>query len=172
MNKLFTILALSFAMTNAYAHGPSPMKTDEAIIINAPAAKVWAIAGNFSAPQSWVTGVKSVKLDKRNNEDYRIITTVGGKTITDKLHHKKEQDMELKYEFIEGALPVTNYNIKITVKDLGAGKSEARWFARYYRLYAMNPPIPAGQDDASAKAAIDALVKTSLANLKVVAEKK
>ena len=41
---------------------------------------------------------------------------------------------------------------------------------RFYRLYKLNPPIPEGQDDATAVKAIEGIFDSGLANLQKVAE--
>ena len=45
-------------------------------------------------------------------------------------------------------------------------------FNGFYRLYKLNPPIPEGQDDATAKAAAQAIVDSGLAGLKKMLEAK
>ena len=54
----------------------------------------------------------------------------------------------------------------------GANANEATvtWVGRFYRLYKLNPPIPAGQDDETAIKAITGIFDSGLANLKKVAE--
>jgi hypothetical protein len=44
--------------------------------------------------------------------------------------------------------------------------------ARFYRVYKLNPPIPAGQDDESAVKAINGVFDAGLAGLKKTAEAK
>ena len=63
--------------------------------------------------------------------------------------------------------PFSDYNAYIIVKK-GANDNESviQWTARFYRIYKLNPPIPEGQDDATAKAAVKKIVESGLANLK------
>ena len=168
MKKLFTLLAALMLPLTAAAHGPTPLKSDQTVTIKAPAAKVWALVGNFGAMEKWHPAVKSTKAEGSQ----RTLTLQNGGTILEKLQHKKDDAMELKYEIVSGVLPVSGYSSRITVKDLGNGESEVRWFGRYYRKYVLNPPIPAGEDDEPAQTTIDGIYKDGLANLKKVAEGK
>jgi mxaD protein len=47
-----------------------------------------------------------------------------------------------------------------------------QWAARFYRVYKLNPPIPEGQDDATAKASVEGIVKPALESLKKAIESK
>jgi hypothetical protein len=44
--------------------------------------------------------------------------------------------------------------------------------ARFYRVYKLNPPIPAGQDDESAVKAVTGVFDAGLAGLKKASEAK
>ena len=55
----------------------------------------------------------------------------------------------------------------ITVtKGANDNESEVQWTARFYRVYKLNPPIPEGQDDETAVAAVKAIVLPGLESLK------
>ena len=74
---------------------------------------------------------------------------------------------------MESPNPFTDFNSYLIVTK-GANDNEAsvQWTARFYRLYKLNPPIPEGQDDATAKAAAQAIVDSGLAGLKKMLEAK
>jgi hypothetical protein len=79
--------------------------------------------------------------------------------------------MKIKYEIVSGTLPLTDYNATMTVTPGDKpGETKVIWMARFYRLYKLNPPIPEGQDDATAISAITGIFDSGLANLKTVAE--
>ena len=171
MKKTLALLAVLLPLTAA-AHGPSPQKSVETVTIKAPAAKVWALVSDFGAMEKWHPAVKSTKLEEKDGATFRTLTLQDGGTILEHLKEKNDADMQLKYEIVEGVVPVSSYNSKITVKDNGNGETTVEWFGRYYRKYVLNPPIPAGQDDESAKKAVDGIYQSGLANLKKVAEGK
>jgi mxaD protein len=172
MKKTLALLAVLLLPFTAAAHGPTPIKSVETITIKAPAAKVWALVGDFGAMEKWHPAVKSTKIEQKGGETLRTLTLQDGGTILERLKGKDDAGMQIKYEIIEGVVPVSGYNSKITVKDAGNGETTVEWFGRYYRKYVLNPPIPAGEDDESAKKAIDGIYQSGLANLKKVAEGK
>ena len=67
--------------------------------------------------------------------------------------------------------PFTDFNSYLIVtKGSTDNESTVQWTARFYRLYKLNPPIPEGQDDATAKAAAQAIVDSGLKGLKKTLE--
>lgn len=173
MKKLFALLAMALLPLSAAAHGPSPQKVEKSVTIKAEPAKVWALVKDFGNMQAWHPAVASTKLEKKGEDTFRLLTLKGGGTIYEKLRSADDGDMKLKYEIVEGVLPVADYNSFITVKaGPGAGESTVTWVGRFYRVYKLNPPIPPGQDDASALNAVNGVYDAGLANLKKVAEGK
>ena len=81
--------------------------------------------------------------------------------------------MQLTYEIVESTLPFTDYYSVMKVKPgANPGETTVTWMGRFYRMYKLNPPIPKGQDDATAIAAVTGIYDAGLANLKKVAEGK
>jgi hypothetical protein len=173
MKKLFALLAIALMPLTAAAHGPSPQKVEKSVTIKAEPAKVWALVKDFGNMQKWHPAVTSTKVEKKGDDTYRLLTLKDGGTIYEKLRSADDGDMKLKYEIVEGSLPVADYNSFITVKaGPGAGETTVTWVGRFYRVYKLNPPIPAGQDDESAVKAVTGVYDAGLANLKKVAEGK
>lgn len=173
MKKLFALLAVAMLPLTAAAHGPSPQKVEKSVTIKAEPAKVWALVKDFGNMQKWHPAVASTKLEKKGDDTFRLLTLKDGGTIYEKLRSADDADMKLKYEIVEGSLPVADYNSFITVKaGPGAGETTVTWVGRFYRVYKLNPPIPAGQDDESAIKAVTGVYDSGLANLKKVAEGK
>lgn len=168
MLSLFAALMLPFA---ASAHGPSPQKVVETITIKAPPAKVWALVGDFNGMPKWHPAIKSSKVEAKGGSTFRLLTLKDGGTIYERLKDKNDAGMRLKYEIVDGVLPVSDYYAAITVKPgANANESTVEWMGRFYRKYKLNPPIPAGQDDESALKAVNGVFQPGLANLKKVAE--
>jgi mxaD protein len=171
MKKLLAILFAALLPFAASAHGPSPQKVVETVTIKAPPAKVWALIGDFNSIAKWHPAIKSSKVEKKGADTFRTLTLKDGGTIYERLKEKNDADMRLKYEIVEGVLPVSDYYAAITVKPgANANESTVEWMGRFYRKYKLNPPIPAGQDDESALKAVNGVFKPGLANLKKVAE--
>ena len=171
MKKLFAFIAIALLPVTAAAHGPTPQKVEKSVTIKAEPAKVWALVKDFGNMHKWHPAVASTKLEKKGDDTYRLLTLKDGGTIYEKLRSADDQNMQLKYEIVEGSLPVSDYYSLITVKPgPNAGESTVTWMGRFYRVYKLNPPIPAGQDDKSALDAVNGVYDAGLANLKKVAE--
>lgn len=173
MKKLFALLALAVLPLTAFAHGPSPQKVDKSIVIKAEPAKVWAIVKDFGGIHKWHPGVASTKVEKKGNDTFRLLTLKSGGTVYNKLRSADDADMKMRYEIVEGSLPVADYNAFMTVKPgPNAGETTVNWVGRFYRVYKLNPPIPEGQDDASALNAVTGMYDAGLEGLKKLAEGK
>ncbi|MFM9913981.1 MAG: SRPBCC family protein [Methylophilaceae bacterium] len=173
MKKLLVLIAAALLPLTAAAHGPSPQKVEKEIVIKADPAKVWAMVKDFGGIHKWLPPVASTKLETKGEDTFRTLTLKDGGKILERLKSSDDKDMKLKYEIIEGVLPVTNYNATMTVKaGPGAGETTVVWLARFYRMYTLNPPIPAGQDDESALKAVNGVFDAGLPNLKKVLEAK
>lgn len=171
MKRLLASIAVAMLPFTAAAHGPSPQKVEKSVTIKAEPAKVWALVKDFGNMQKWHPAVASTKLEKKGDETFRLLTLKDGGTIYEKLRAADDAGMQLKYEIVEGVLPVADYYSVMTVKPgPGAGETTVTWMGRFYRVYKLNPPIPAGQDDESALKAVNGVYDAGLANLKKVAE--
>ena len=177
MKKILALFALTIGVSlmpfSASAHGPSPQKVEKTVTIKADPAKVWALVKDFGNMQKWHPAVASTKLEKKGEDTFRTLTLKDGGTITEKLRNVDDASMKLKYEIVSGVLPVADYNSTITVaKGAAAGETTVTWMGRFYRVYKLNPPIPAGQDDESAVKAVTGVYDSGLAQLQKVAEGK
>lgn len=177
MKKFLALIALSLSFSlvsfTAAAHGPSPLKVDKSITIKADHAKVWALVKDFGNMQKWHPNIASTKLEKKGADTFRTLTLKSGGTIVEKLRSADDEDMKIKYEIVTSGLPLTDFNAFIVVtKGANPGETNVQWLGRFYRLYKLNPPIPAGQDDETALKAINEIFDTGLAGLQKAAEAK
>ena len=140
---IFALVAIMFS-ASVFSHGPTPQKVQESVTIAASPQKTWEALKNYSELKK-IMKVRSFK---------------------DKL-------MKAKYELIEKDVPFSDYNAQIRVKK-GANDNESivQWTARFYRTYKLNPPIPEGQDDATAVAAVKKIVGPELEGFKKYVESK
>ena len=170
MKKFLALIALAAFSVSAAAHGPTPQKIDDRIVIKAEPAKVWAMIKAFDKAEAWMPTVASTKVEKKGADTLRTITLKSGGKVTERIKEVDDTEMKVKFEFVNGG-PVTNYNPYISVTaGPGAGESSVRYFHRFYRFFPNNPPIPAGQDDASAVKFVEDTYGSSLENLKKVLE--
>ena len=140
---ILALVTLLFSMS-IFAHGPTPQKVQESITVNVAPAKVWSTIKDFS--------------------DFKKIM---------KTRSFDDEVMKIKYEMLKKDGPFSDYNAYIIVKK-GANDNESviQWTARFYRTYKLNPPIPEGEDDATAVAAVKKIVEPGLASLKKALESK
>jgi hypothetical protein len=173
MKKIITSILFIFISFHVFAHGPTPQKVEKSITINASPDKVWAIVKDFGAIQKWLPLVADSKLEKKGEDTTRTLTLKSSGKIIEKLKGIDEEAMKLKYEIVEGALPVADYSSFIVVaKGSNPSQSSVTWVGRFYRVYKLNPPIPAGQDDESAVKAVTEIYDVGLLALKKLAEAK
>ena len=134
---IFGLIAIMFSLS-AFSHGPTPQKVQESVTIEASPQKTWDALKNY-------------------DELKKIM----------KVRSFKDNLMKAKYELIEKDVPFSDYNAQIRVKK-GANENESivQWTARFYRTYKLNPPIPEGQDDATAVAAVKKIVGPGLEGFK------
>ena len=176
MNKFLALIVLAALPLSASAHGPSPQKVEKSIVIKAAPAKVWAIVKDFGHLEVWLPPVASTKLETKKDEEgtegtYRTLTLKDGGVINEHLKSIDDAAMKIKYEIVGGIAPVKDYNSYIVVTPgPGAGESTVTWTGRFYRLYSLNPPIPAGQDDETAIKFVNTVYDAGLPQLKKVAE--
>ena len=138
---ILPLIALLFSFS-IFAHGPTPQKVQESITVSISPAEAWSVLKDYS--------------------DFKKIMKV--RSFDDEI-------MKIKYELLSKDVPFSDYNAYIIVKK-GSNDSESiiQWTARFYRTYKLNPPIPEGQDDATAVAAVKKIVEPGLASLKKALE--
>jgi hypothetical protein len=157
------------ASSVAFAHGPSRQKTTQAIEINAPAAKVWAVIGNFQDMSWWEGVVKTTgKGGNTANTATRVLTLKSGATISEWLTDYDTKNMTYSYyvdKIDVKVLPVDDYSGKIQVESEPGGKSKVVLEGAFYRGYPFNEPPPELNDEAAVKA-VNALYHVTLDALK------
>lgn len=168
IGPLVGLVAAGLAVSGAQAHGPSRQKVTESIEINAPAAQVWKLIGNFQ-DMSWADGVAKTTGTGGNepNTATRVVTLTSGATIAQDLTRYDNDEMVYGYftdKIDVKVLPVNDYSGSIQVQAEG-NKSKVTWEAAFYRGYMNNDPPPELSDDAALKA-VTKLLQTDLAALK------
>ena len=163
--KWSLLLAGLLLSANVWAHGPTPQKTDESIQVGASAESVWK---RISAPCGLAQWHPQVTACEAVNDKQQKLTLKNGKHLLQEIDEVAAADMTVSYRLSGDidleALPVSSLNGKIKVSADGSN-AKVVWTARYYRAFTGNEP-PAGQDDESAKSAVDAFVKEGLQGLK------
>jgi hypothetical protein len=152
----------------AFAHGASRLKLTEGVEINAPAAKVWKVIGDFH-DMSWLPAVAKTTGAGGNDPDAakRELTLKSGATIEESLYKYDAESMSYSY-YIDKVdlkvLPVSNYSSTLIVIPEG-NKSRVEWRGAFFRGDPLFNP-PADLNDEAATKAVDAIYLSGLAALK------
>jgi hypothetical protein len=123
------------------------------IDLDAAPDKVWALIGDFGA--SWHPLIANVKLIGDGIGQLRVIETIEGKQIIERLDAIDNSAQFFRYTCISG-IPASDYVATLEVKANGAGSS-VEWSAQY---------LPKGQGDVVVRTIISTLFKTGLESLK------
>jgi hypothetical protein len=123
------------------------------IDLKAAPDKVWALLGDFDA--SWHPLIANIKLIGAGIGQLRVIETIDGKQIIERLDAIDNSARFYRYTSISG-IPASDYTGRLEVKPNGAGSS-VEWGAQY---------LPKGQGDVVVKTIISTLFKTGLESLK------
>ena len=171
----FSAAALQGVAPARAAHGASPLKVVEEIVVDAPPEKVWALVGDF-AHAEWLPGVASVEASGGNVPDVarrKLVMKDGG--AVSEILTKYEVERLMLGVHRDGddvkRLPAVNYTSVITLRPAEGGKTAVEWKARFYRGYPNNNPPPELNDDV-AIAAVTAMQRANLTALKARVEGK
>lgn len=169
--KLIYGLLLTVIAMPAFAHGPTPQKTDQTATLKATPDAVWKQLSEPCAIKNWHPDVADCQ---SSDPKKRTLTLKNGSKIDEEVDEIVPAEMTISYriggEIDVKALPVSSLTGRVKVKANGAG-SDVSWLARYYRADTTNEP-PKGMDDESATKAVNAFVKAGLTGLDNPAAKK
>lgn len=163
MKLIYTLIFSAIAIP-AFAHGPTPQKTDQTATVKASTDVVWKQLSEPCAIKNWHPDVADcISSDPKK----RTLTLKNGSKIEEEVDEIVPAEMSISYriagEIDVKALPVSSLTGRIKVKTNGAD-SDVSWLARYYRADTTNEP-PKGMDDESATKAVNAFVKVGLSGL-------
>lgn len=167
MKLLKILIALLVLPTLALAHGPSRQKVVIKQEINAPAAEVWAVIGDFY-DMSWhpavhaTTGDGSLEPDK--SQRVLVLGEEGGPEVLETLYKWRPEKMSYSYFITEvdvEVIPVTNYSAHLTVKAVDDNTSTVEWKGGFYRGFPNNEP-PEHLNDEAAVAAVTGIYTQGL----------
>jgi mxaD protein len=165
-----SLLGILLFSPASFAHGPTPQKAKESIIINAPADAVWNEVKQFDAISTWHPDVKASQGDgKHESGGTRTITLQNDGQLVEELDYYNDQQQEysyrLKTENVK-AFPASSYSIELQVKaGDDAGHSVVTLKSRYYRGDTGNTP-PENLNDEAAVKAMTQFFRNGLAGLK------
>ncbi len=159
MRKIMIALAacLSLVAGMAQAHGPSRLKTDQSVTLNATPDEVWAVIGSFE-DMGWLPGVTGVEATGNEKGATRTRTMEGGVVVKEELLKLDPAKHAISIRLAEDNLDyvkANNYALHITIRDEG-GKAVVDLKGAFYRAFPLNDP-PADQNDEASTVAVEAL---------------
>lgn len=170
----FFVLASLGVAQPAAAHGPTPQKSNESIVIAVPPAEVWKAVKDFAKIDGWHPGVaKSVAGGDKETSITRTLTLKSGGDIVEGLDELDDANLVLGYRLSKenvDAFPVGSYSASMKIVAAEGG-SEVRWMSRLYRADTTNEPPPEKNDEAALKA-MSEFFKQGLEGLKKKLESK
>jgi hypothetical protein len=125
----------------------------ERVDLKTDADKVWALIGQFGG--YWHPLISEIKLIGTGVGELRVIETIDGKQIIERLDAIDDSSRTYRYSNISG-LPVSDYSGFLAVKPNGTGSS-VEWRAQY---------LANGQGDIVVRTIISTLFKAGLDSLK------
>lgn len=156
---------LSLTIGPAMAHGPTPHKTDETVVIDAPFDAVWEVVADFGSIAKWHPAVRAVRLGEDGKT--RTLTLEGG-DIIESLDVVSRERGVVAWRMDEpnpAALAVSSFNDKLRITAEDDTHTSVQWIGRFYRADTSNFPAE-GQTDEAAVADMSRHVKTGLDGLK------
>ena len=168
MRTIWAALATLIA-TAALAHGPTPIKVDESIVIAADPKAVWAVAGKFDSIANWHPDVAKVQAKGGDSVGAeREITLRKGGALKEGLDEYEPSSFKYSYRMSDpnlDALPISSYSTTFVITPAAGGGSEVHWYGRLYRGDTSNEP-PDNLNDAAARTAMSDFLRAGLQGLK------
>lgn len=137
------------------------VQVQETIDIGVPAARAWALLGDFGANHRWMPAVIGSELAGSGIGATRRLAMDGGGYVDERLVTHDAVGMTYRYEMFGGSVPVKDYVSDLHVQAAGAGCT-VHWNASF-------EPIPDAPIDALAL--VREVYRSSLTNAKALLEK-
>ena len=173
MKNLVSVLLATAMFVSISASAANVLKVKETVEINAPVAKVWALAGDFGNLGAWHPAVAKTEIEAGTNNvkgAKRLLTLQDGGTIHETLTDFNAKKTMMSYKITESVLPVSDYAATLKVRAIGKNKTLVIWNAGFKRADQAATPAE-GKDDATATKTITGVFRGGLDNLKKLAEK-
>ena len=112
------------------------MKVFASTVIDVPAEQVWSVLRNFIGLTAWSNAVTGAHITNDKAADQvgaiRHLDIVDGSVFIETLVSLSDEEMFLKYDIVDGPIPVTNYVATMRVYPITAGnQTYATWSAEF-----------------------------------------
>jgi carbon monoxide dehydrogenase subunit G len=170
LSAMALTLSQAVLLPVAVAHGPTPQKIDESIVISAPVEAVWEQVADFSKMADWHPMVSTVTM---TDDTTRVIEIKDKGKLTESLDELDADNHYMSYRLYEEDItvfPTSFYTVTIEIKPSDAG-ANMNWSGRFYRADTGNFP-PAEYSDEAAVKAMKEFATSGMASLKTLVEAK
>jgi mxaD protein len=132
---------------------------------------VWNLVKDFNGLNNWHPAVAKDDIVEGTNNTagaVRLLSLKGGGTIKEKLLAFDATGHSFRYAIVEGALPVSGYTSRLSVKSAG-DKSTVTWSGKFKRKNTGDNPGDS-ENDKTAVDTVTGVYQSGLDNLKKMAE--
>jgi len=177
MNYLkLSLLSILLIPALVFAHGPTPLKFDLEVEVNASPDEVWAAVNNLCSVKDWNESVTECSSTGEGLGAIRDYTLDNGESLKEEVSKvqadRKRMLVTLKVEKgrVIKDIPIMSMGSFISVADNGSGGSKVQIRGTAYSSFEGKSPPP-DRSDAFCKAAVEALHTKTLNGLKASFEK-
>ena len=108
---------------------------DEVLVsdeIDAPAAAVWSIMGDFGGVASWSKGIESCEVEGDGVGAVRTLTMPGGVQIRERLESHDDSTHTFQYSIVEPSpLPATGYLATVAITAIDEQRARIDWSSTF-----------------------------------------
>ena len=156
------VASLGLMTAPAEAHGPSRLKSEQSVVLNASPEEVWQAIGQFDQ-MDWLPGAGEIKAEGQEKGALRQRSLEGGVTIEEELLKIQPEKFAISTRLVSDNLDyvsATNYALHLTIKPEG-DHAKVEFKGAFYRAFPQNDP-PAELNDEASIAAVEALHQTMI----------
>ncbi|OUT78791.1 MAG: hypothetical protein CBB82_02880 [Betaproteobacteria bacterium TMED22] len=147
--RAISIILLIHAQSVVAANAPE-LNVKHAVVIDAPAEKVWEIVSDFGGLHRWLVFIEDTKIILGKNREQgaiRLLTRRNGTKVEERLVEYDPYRMTASYTYVQGQPLSSDYYSTMTVLGLDDGRSQVEWKATFKRLHYWMDTPPIGKDD-------------------------
>ncbi|WP_221798969.1 SRPBCC family protein [Oceanobacter mangrovi] len=104
-----------------------PATVTQSVMVDAPAAQVWQLVGDFNDLEKWN---QAITISKQVS-DVRYLTLADGGEIVEQLGSMDDAGMIYSYRILHSPLPVSSYEGTLRVIAKGDNQSEVVWSSTF-----------------------------------------
>jgi len=108
-------------------HNPAGVRIQSTVDVSAPAAKTWALIGNFGGFERFIPALECIQVTGTGEGQVRNKTFKDGNFAIEQLNTYDDVGMSMTWTLIHTSLPVGNLWAAMHVEALDEARSRAVW---------------------------------------------